>query len=496
VAAAHQDWSPGRSCRRPVAAGAGASSRLGASLSGTVGWSDEAAGRRVARHVRISRWRIASPAATAGTIARPSRDPARPARRDDGASTYYLQWSEISHSRSAGSQVGLRQFALGASGDAGAAAAVVRERTAGGSTSTTDTTRTATAAANMWWMRTPGGCSSIRTTLSPSTAATDLPRSAGSSQNGGAPCVRASPVGAGSPSRISVVCLDAARLSRAAMAQRVCGRFRVRFVHGYVAQSLPLPQRAPRPPLELLRSFERVVEVGLDRGFCATEPTRDVSDREVLLVAVVAGELDRPTALLDAVQMHHASDDTAARRCQKEDRPVTGPYDAPLDQGGHICTRWVTVAVGTYASDARSRRTTPPRPRRGRELPRVALDDVDHSLGPADPAATAPSDVGCFQPHLRATSRRTVRLRSQITGPCPLSMPSGKGLAASSFRLSTTRRSVQARMLSSLAPARQRWACCTSVAGRWVVDPQMDARASGSARQWPSTRYDDPAVRK
>ena len=71
-------------------------------------------------------------------------------------------------------------------------------------------------------------------------------------------------------------------------------------------------------------SMRRVVEVCLDRGFCATEPARDLSDREALFVAVVTRECDRPTALLDAVQSHHASDDTADRRRQnEEDSPVT-----------------------------------------------------------------------------------------------------------------------------------------------------------------------------
>jgi len=74
-------------------------------------------------------------------------------------------------------------------------------------------------------------------------------------------------------------------------------------------------------------SLRRVVEISLDGGFCATEPTRDVSDREVLLVAVVARERDRPTTLLDAVQSHHASDDTVDRRrqcCRSANFPIGG----------------------------------------------------------------------------------------------------------------------------------------------------------------------------
>ena len=55
-------------------------------------------------------------------------------------------------------------------------------------------------------------------------------------------------------------------------------------------------------------------EVSLDCGLCATEPAGDLGDREALLIAVVARERYRPTALLNAVQSHHASDDPAARR--------------------------------------------------------------------------------------------------------------------------------------------------------------------------------------
>ena len=73
-----------------------------------------------------------------------------------------------------------------------------------------------------------------------------------------------------------------------------------------------------RPELSLLRaiprsfvSIRRVVEVGLDGGFRASEPAGDLGDREVLLVAVVVCECDRSAALLDAVQSQHASDDTA-----------------------------------------------------------------------------------------------------------------------------------------------------------------------------------------
>jgi len=57
----------------------------------------------------------------------------------------------------------------------------------------------------------------------------------------------------------------------------------------------------------------RVVEVGLDGGLGATKPAGDLGDREALLVAVVPRERYRPTALLNAVQSHHTSDDTAAR---------------------------------------------------------------------------------------------------------------------------------------------------------------------------------------
>ena len=139
----------------------------------------------------------------------------------------------------------------------------------------------------------------------------------------------------------------------------------------------PLADRRPcmtskRPELSLLRairrsfvSIRRVVEVRLDRGFCATEPTRDVSDREALLVAVVARERDRPATLVDAVQSHHASDDTVDRRRQTEDWPVTACM-------GHDLTR-----VRTYVRHGRRRQSIcslptlardgqpAPRPRRG-----------------------------------------------------------------------------------------------------------------------------------
>jgi len=62
--------------------------------------------------------------------------------------------------------------------------------------------------------------------------------------------------------------------------------------------------RAPSPPLR------------------ASEPAGDLGDREALLVAVVVRDCDRPTALLDAVQSHHASDDTTDRRRQKDVLPL------------------------------------------------------------------------------------------------------------------------------------------------------------------------------
>ena len=78
-----------------------------------------------------------------------------------------------------------------------------------------------------------------------------------------------------------------------------------------VAPRLALARGAIRRPFVSIR---RVVEVRLDCRLCATEPACDLGDREALLVAVVAGERYRPTALLNAVQSAHAPDDTAARR--------------------------------------------------------------------------------------------------------------------------------------------------------------------------------------
>jgi hypothetical protein len=87
-----------------------------------------------------------------------------------------------------------------------------------------------------------------------------------------------------------------------------------------------------RSELSLLRAIGRsfvslrwVVEVRVDRGFCASEPARDVGDREALLVAVVVCECGCPTALLNAVQSHHASDDTGDRR-----RGTSVPIDGRL----------------------------------------------------------------------------------------------------------------------------------------------------------------------
>ena len=112
----------------------------------------------------------------------------------------------------------------------------------------------------------------------------------------------------------------------------------------FVPREAPYSARvASRPALArgaIRRSFvsiRRVVEVRLDRGFCATEPTRDVSDREALLVAVVARECDRPTALLDAVQSHHASDHTAHRRRQKD-------LLLPLSEVGHVKRSWAPTS--------------------------------------------------------------------------------------------------------------------------------------------------------
>jgi hypothetical protein len=64
-------------------------------------------------------------------------------------------------------------------------------------------------------------------------------------------------------------------------------------------------------------SIRRVIEVSLDGCLCTTEPACDLGDREAFLVAIVARERYRPTALPNAVQSHHASDNTAVRRRDK-----------------------------------------------------------------------------------------------------------------------------------------------------------------------------------
>jgi hypothetical protein len=87
---------------------------------------------------------------------------------------------------------------------------------------------------------------------------------------------------------------------------------------GQVAPELATSSLGLLFPAGLFVSIRRVVEVRPNRGFCATEQTRDLGDREALLVAVLARERDRWTTLLDAVQSHHAPDDTADCRQAKE----------------------------------------------------------------------------------------------------------------------------------------------------------------------------------
>ena len=67
-----------------------------------------------------------------------------------------------------------------------------------------------------------------------------------------------------------------------------------------------------------------VLDLSLDRGLGVTEPPCDLGDRKALLVAVVTRERCRPTALLNAVQSHHTSDDTAAHRREKVPSPGFG----------------------------------------------------------------------------------------------------------------------------------------------------------------------------
>jgi len=50
---------------------------------------------------------------------------------------------------------------------------------------------------------------------------------------------------------------------------------------------------AAQDALQLLKPFDtvgQVIQVGLDGGFCASEPAGDLADRETLFVAVAAGE--------------------------------------------------------------------------------------------------------------------------------------------------------------------------------------------------------------
>jgi hypothetical protein len=45
-----------------------------------------------------------------------------------------------------------------------------------------------------------------------------------------------------------------------------------------------------------------IVEIALDGGFCAPQPTSDLGDRQTILVAVVAGELRRAAPFYHAVE--------------------------------------------------------------------------------------------------------------------------------------------------------------------------------------------------
>ena len=51
----------------------------------------------------------------------------------------------------------------------------------------------------------------------------------------------------------------------------------------------------------------RIVEIRLDGGFCASQPTGDLRDRQTLLVAVVAGELRRAAPFGHTVEHQIAS---------------------------------------------------------------------------------------------------------------------------------------------------------------------------------------------
>ena len=63
-----------------------------------------------------------------------------------------------------------------------------------------------------------------------------------------------------------------------------------------------------RRELSLLRairrsfvSIRRVVQIRLDGRRCAAQPARDLGDRQVLLVGIVAREPRRPAALVNAI---------------------------------------------------------------------------------------------------------------------------------------------------------------------------------------------------
>ncbi len=77
---------------------------------------------------------------------------------------------------------------------------------------------------------------------------------------------------------------------------RLCERWADVCREACVAPSTALAPGAIRRSFVSIRG---VVEVSLDGGLCATEPTGDLGDREALLVAVVASERRRPPPLHD-----------------------------------------------------------------------------------------------------------------------------------------------------------------------------------------------------
>ena len=117
------------------------------------------------------------------------------------------------------------------------------------------------------------------------------------------------------------------RTNRAVGTPASCRRSESR---GVACRSTPVHDQE-RAELSLLRAVRRsfvsmrcVVQVRLDRGFCACEPARDLRDRQLLLVAIVPGQRSCTPSLLHTVSGYPLHDHVAWRPSDELDSRSAG----------------------------------------------------------------------------------------------------------------------------------------------------------------------------